>query len=89
MSRHTIPRKRKLGHVIVGYDRPLREFFCQVWSRTGNMLQTWSCVGLDSLDRGVKMFHAEIPSDLYDILEAEEAGLSDTNACKDWGTGGD
>jgi len=86
MSRHTIPRNRKLGKLIVGYDRPLREFFCQVWSRAGRMSQSWTTKSIDELFIGIGVCNADAPKGLYQRLEDETLGKAPTNVLVDWST---
>lgn len=84
MSRHKIARQRKLGHLIVGYDRPEQVFFCQVWSKAGRMSQSWKAASPDDLFLGIGVCACTPPVGLYDRLMAEVAGKAETNVIVDW-----
>lgn len=68
--------------VVVGYDRPLGEFFAQVWRSLDDdePIVSVECFDPDDLGEAV----AEIPEGLREALIAEAAGEADTNTVKDW-----
>ena len=81
MSRHTITIRGRPRYVI-GFDRPVGEFFIQVYNRRGDF------VGSETLwdpeaDLPV-LLGPGLPPGLVDTLLAEAAGVSDTNAVKTW-----
>ena len=84
MSRHIIPRK-KGGYCVVGYDRPLDHYFCQVWSNGDDapVAEAIRGSGYNILEFAHDC-RAIVPDGLETQLFNEEAGLSDTNTMKDW-----
>ncbi len=86
MSRHIIADKNPDYHWVVGYDRPLNEFFYQKWltnppdDEEGILDSgTIDCDWADCRAEGM-----QLPDALVVLLVKEACGQSDTNACKDW-----
>lgn len=84
MSRHILSRKRGRGYIVVGYDRPLKHFFVQVWSSRGNHLDTFKVSEVDAVRESIEYLCGPAPEGLLPQLTSEEAGTADTNTCKDW-----
>lgn len=86
MSRHKISRKGKRGTVICGYDRPLDEFFGQVWSKRGNMIESWSLRNLDDLLENIERNAGVLPTELRQWLLDESQGVRNPGIIVDWTT---
>jgi hypothetical protein len=84
MSRHTIKRKRGYGHLVLGWDRPLKHFFCQVWSKRGNVTGSYVVYDVETLEITAEQYHGIIPDGLLGQILLESEGLAETNTCKDW-----
>lgn len=83
MSRHTLALTgASKGYVIVGYDRPMGAFFCQVWYSDEDDCPSYeeSCFEIDHLES----LGAVVPKGLREILVKEACGDIDPNYCKDW-----
>lgn len=83
MSQHTIKRKRG-GHLVLGYDRPLKDFFCQVWSRGKNIQRIDTFWEIEVLFIMAGYYGGVVPEGLYDQILDESEGRAETNTCKDW-----
>ncbi len=82
MSRHTV--KRRGGSAVIGFDRPLQNFFVQTWSRSQNMTGTYTCYDIEQLKPLAERLKLTVPPALWVQMEKEAAGQADTNTCKDW-----
>ncbi len=83
MSRHYLAHKtKKKAYFVVGYDRPLKAYYIQVWDNPDDNYPAYEddCFDLDLLEGA----GAVVPEGLRDILVKECLGERDTNACHDW-----
>lgn len=82
MSRHKVnlrePRE-DVDHAVIGYDRPLNEYFVQYFDAAGEVVAIED--GVDPHDMGDVL---EIHESLLDVLNKEAAGVIDPNYCLDW-----
>ena len=96
MSRHTIASAQ--GHLVVGWDRPLKQFFIQVWVKGESedsvedeeSLELEEAVENDDPDEvleGIKEFGAIAPSGLRERLMLESSGWLESNFAHDWRNG--
>lgn len=82
MSRHTLAHATKPeAFFVVGYDRPVKAFYCQAWTGDDEEL-SWEddCFDIDDLPK----IGAVVPPELRDILILEAVGTIDPNYVKDW-----
>ena len=80
MSRHMLDGRQPGQEVVVGYDRPLNEFFIQVWHYEELV---YTEAPLEELDH-VELHARQFPDALRQTLINEAVGISDTNAVRDW-----
>lgn len=83
MSRHVLALLgTSQGHLIVGYDRPTKAFFCQLWKSDTDDYPAYEddCFEIDHLES----LGAVVPEGLREILVKEAAGDIDPNYVKDW-----
>jgi hypothetical protein len=83
MSRHTLSLSAdSKGWAVVGYDRPVGAFFCQVWEseNADHPVFDDACFDIDQLPA----LGVVVPEGLREILVKEACGQIDPNYCKDW-----
>jgi len=86
MSRHIVADADPKFYWVIGYDRPLKEYFYQKWL-TDPPEGDEGIIDYGSIDVEWSECRAEgmqIPDALTVLLAKEACGESDTNACKDW-----
>jgi hypothetical protein len=80
MSRHTIPGS---PHYVIGFDRPLGEFFIQIYSDPEDTPDAIEPLWDPEADLP-EILGDRLPPGLIDALLAEAAGAADTNTVKTW-----
>jgi hypothetical protein len=83
VSRHTLHQGKK--RIVVGYDRPLNNWFLQLWGPKGKSpMDSEIHHTTETLIVSAKQKGFELPAELCVLLEEEAAGLAETNTCRTW-----
>jgi len=85
MSRHTIGHTKDGWRIILGYDRPLDNFFVQVWNRNGLKDKVTCSDSIDTIEVAAEL-GGVVPFGMEKIIFEESIGCRDTNTVKDWRT---
>jgi len=82
MSRHLVDSVDQTYYFIVGFDRPLNEYFYQRWLARPGEHTPVSYGAIDEID-DLRKIGVKLPDALAVQLLAECCGQADTNMCKD------